>query len=209
MNTVRQIIQNCIIDPIDLDVNDLPSFDLEYFFLQLRARSVNEKVVAKYRCNNEIETKTQSQDNPDDLVVETKECGNEVPVTYNLLEVPVVRHEGHSPKIQLTPTVGVVMKYPTIRSTESIVTGNPTDQAIDTIISCMDIIWEGESVYKVKDQPKEDLIQFLEDMSNINFQKIDNFFKTMPTLKQSVDVKCSKCGYDHHIDMEGLTSFFV
>jgi hypothetical protein len=102
IDTIKQILNNCILDEFNID--SLPIFDVEYLFLNIRARSIGEVVNLKYKCNNNV---------LDEETKEEKKCNNLVQIDLNLLEVEPNKQEGHTNKIEITEKMGIMMKYPT------------------------------------------------------------------------------------------------
>jgi hypothetical protein len=191
-NNVHQILQNCILNDIDLE--NLPLVDIEYFFLQLRARSVGEIVDSKYKCEN---------------VVNDKPCGNVMQTSFNLLDLKVNFSENQETDIKLSNNVGIKLKYPTFKVTKNLNQNDSvTKSAFEILVDCIDFIYDSDSVYYAHETPRQELMEFLESLTKEQFGKIEQFIQNMPKLNKNVDIKCSKCGYEHHLDIEGLQSFF-
>lgn len=197
LETTKQVLNNCILD--DVDIENLPMFDIENLFLNIRARSVGEVVNLKYKCNNNIKN-----DNNE----ETK-CNNLVELDINILEIKPIKDSNHSKKIEITDEVGMVMKYPTIKLFEKIDITSDVDSILEMAIKCIEYIYDKENVYYAKDTSKEELMEFVESLQTRDLEKIKNFFVTMPKLKKDVLFKCKKCGYEENINVEGIESFFV
>jgi len=199
VNTIKQILNNCILTEIDID--NLPTFDLEHLFMQLRARSVGEVVNLKYTCNNEV----TGEDG------EKKKCGGTVKFDLNLLEVKPTVDEGHDKKIQLTPKFGVIMKYPSFSSVDvsEITSENELEKTIEMIASCIDMVYDEDNLYYSKDVSKEELVDFVENLQQDDLDKIQKFFLTMPKIKKELDFTCPKCGYVDKVEVEGIQNFFV
>jgi hypothetical protein len=199
IDVVKQVLNNCIIT--DIDVDDLPTFDLEYLFMQLRARSVGEVVELRYNCNNKV-TDTDG---------ESKPCGGLVKFDLNLLEIEPTRSEEHSNKIVLSDKLGIVMKYPTLKMIGD--TKALQDESIESImniiIKCIDYIYDADQMYYAKDSTQEELMEFVESMQQDDLEKIQKFFTTMPKISKPLDFKCGKCGYEEKIAVEGIQNFFV
>jgi hypothetical protein len=194
--TIKQIANNCILDEVDVD--HLPVTDIEFLFLQLRARSVSEVVELNYKCNNIV---TDDED-------KEKTCGHLVKVNFNLFDVKPIYDENHTNKIEFTPELGVVMKYPTFESVEEIENTEDIEKGFSILNACIDYIYDAENIYYVKDVPKQELDEFVDSMTREQFEKIKVFFDTMPKLKKKVDFKCDKCGYSENIEIEGIQNFF-
>jgi hypothetical protein len=196
---IKQILTNCLVTKIDVD--DLPILDFEYLFLHLRARSVGETVDLQYQCNNEI-----------DEGGEKRKCNSLVKLSFNALEVEPELNGKETNKLELTPKLGIVLKYPTFGSIEkmtSIEQINPTNVVVETILGSIDYIYDDESIYYAKDTPKEELIEFIDSLTREQFGKIQQFFENIPKLTKKLDFKCGKCGYSDNIEVEGIQSFFA
>jgi hypothetical protein len=196
VDTIIQVLNNCIVN--DVDVKELPTFDIEYLFLNLRARSIGEIVNLKYRCNNDVGTEE-----------EPKKCNSSVEMNLNVLEIEPVTNPDHSNKIQISENLGIVMKYPKMGLIKDNTEVDDFNVVLDLIISCIDYIYDKENLYYAKDSTKEELAEFLDSLQSKDLEKIKDFFDTMPKLKKNVDFKCNKCGYHENIELEGLQSFFA
>ena len=197
VNVIRQVLKNCILDEIDVD--GLPTFDLEWLFINLRARSVEEVVSLKYRCNNKIKDETG----------EEKSCGGAVEFDLNLLEITPTKNPNHTNKIQLTENLGVCLKYPTFEMIQKYETMDENDVMMNVLVDCIDYIYDKDSVYYAKDSTKEELIDFVDNLQQVHLEKIKQFFDTLPEIKKDVHFKCPKCGYDEDIEIKGMQNFFV
>ena len=199
VDVVKQVLNNCILS--DIDVDDLPTFDLEHLFMQLRARSVGEVVNLKYNCNNTVK----------DDKGEEKTCGSLVKFDLNILDIKPIIDEKHSSKIEISDKLGIVMKYPTLSLIKDV--GNLANEDVDTvlnvIVSCIDYIYDEEQMYYAKDSTKEELLEFIENLQQEDMEKIQFFFTTMPKIAKELDFKCEKCGYEEIITVQGIQNFFV
>jgi len=168
IGAVKNIIENCVYD--DLDVKNMPMFDIEYIFLQLRAKSKGEIVDLSFDCGK---------------------CKKPIPIQIDLTKIEIIRTEGHDIKIPLSGDVGVIMKYPSMEI-QNIINKDKSDveNVFSTITSCIDSIWDKESVYASKDHTKEELNDFLESLPDDSFTKIQKFFDTVPVLKHEFELKC-------------------
>jgi inorganic pyrophosphatase len=198
LDVTKQIINNCVLN--DIDVEELPTFDIENLFLNLRSKSIGEVIVLKYKCNNNI---------LDEEKKEEKVCGNLVQINLDLNEIKPTHDEKHNKKIEIDETIGIVMKYPNMKTIEKFDISNEMESTIKTIISCIDYIYDKENIYYAKDTPKEELIEFIESLQTRDLQKIKNFFDTFPKLQKEILFKCNKCNYEEKLLVEGIESFFV
>lgn len=196
INTVRQVLQNCVLD--DIDIDSLPVFDIENLFLNLRARSIGEIVNVRYRCNNEVD---------DDSGKHT--CGNIVEYDLNILDIEPTVDSNHSKKIEFTDKLGMVMKYPTFEMIKNAEGKEVSNTLMDMIVDCIDYIYDDEQIFYSKDTSRQELVDFVDSMQSKDLAKLQEFFDTMPRIKKTVDFKCNKCGYHETIDVEGTDSFFV
>jgi hypothetical protein len=197
VNVIRQVLRNCILDEIDVD--NLSTFDLEYLFMNLRARSVGEVVDLKYKCNNTIK----------DEAGEDKKCTGSVEFNLNLLEIQPTKNPEHNTKIQLTENLGICLKYPTFEMIQKYETMNENDVMLNVLIDCVDYIYDKEQIYYAKDSTKEEIIEFIDGLQQAHLEKIKIFFDTMPEIKKDVHFKCPKCDYEEDIEIKGMQNFFV
>lgn len=196
VNTIKQVLNNCILTN-SVKIDELPVFDLEHLFLQIRARSVGEVVNLRYNCNNDVLDENK----------ETKKCGGLVKVDLNLLEITPTKTPNHSNKIELSPKLGIVMKYPNFDIVQKLNIQSEAD-LLDLVISCIDYIYDEEQIYYANKTSKEELEEFIENLQQSDLEKIQTFFQTMPKLSKKFDFKCPKCGYSEEINVEGIQNFF-
>jgi hypothetical protein len=197
INTIRQVLKNCILDEIDVD--NLPTFDLEYLFMHLRARSVEEVVDLKYKCNNEV-------DNEEGVKIK---CNGSVSFKLNILEVEPTINPEHTNKVQLTENLGICLKYPTFEMIQRYDTISEEEVMTRILVDCIDYIYDKDQIYYAKDSSKEELEEFVDNLQQKDLEKIKKFFDTMPEIKKDVHFKCPKCAYEEDITIKGLQSFFV
>lgn len=190
VDTLKQIIKDCAKE--ELDVDSLATFDLEYFFTQIRAKSVGEIVELFLKCDTCTDEKAATK------------------VSIDLTKLKVKKGEGHTNNISLYNDVGVIMKYPAIDIIKKLetVSTNDIDQVFDIIIACVDSIYTDDEVFHAKDQSKEELLEFLNNLTSDQFSRIQKFFETMPKLSQDIKYTCPVCGVVHDKVLEGLNSFF-
>ena len=188
-NAVKTLLKGCIQSRVKIE--DLAIFDLEYIFLQIRAVSVGEVVEMNVTCKDDNET--------------------QVRYNLNLTEVKVNKPEGHSSKIMLSDDLGIMMKYPAWKEfvTGSIMGKSATaDGIVDIVASCIDQIFDAEDVYDSSTTSKKEFIQFVEGLTNSQFEKIQEFFESTPRLEHSFTVKNPKTGEPSEFTISGLASFF-
>jgi hypothetical protein len=189
---IRQVLTNCTItDGVDID--KLPILDVEFFFINLRARSVGEVVDNRYRCEN---------------VVNDKKCGNLMETEINLLDIKVNFPENVKDEIQLNDKLSIKLKYPEFSIISGAGESSATDLAFNMIINSIEHIYDGQQYYYAKESTKEELVEFIESLNTEQFAKIEEFFENLPTLNKTIEMDCSKCGFHHKIEVEGLESFF-
>jgi hypothetical protein len=189
INAVKEIVSACTFG--SLNVSNMPMFDIEYIFLNIRAKSVGEISELKLRCPDDNETM--------------------VDVEIDLTEIQVQVGDNHTNKIELTDEMGIIMKYPSIDSfLNSGITTINADNMIDVISSCIHQIYEkkGEVVYDAKDSTKKELNDFVEQCNTKQFGEIQKFFDTMPKLTHTVKVKNPKTKVESDIALNGLNDFF-
>jgi len=186
---VKDIVTECTFNKVKID--DMPMFDVEYIFLQIRSKSVGEISNLKLLC-------------PDD-----KKTYADVAVKLN--EVKVQVGDNHTNKIDLGNGMGMIMKYPSIDSFKDsgIKDINPSNM-LDVIATCILQIYEnkGEKTYDTKDQTKEEVNEFIESLNTKQFKDVQMFFETMPKLKHEITIKNPKTKKESKITLSGLNDFF-
>ena len=190
INAVKDIVSSCTFEK--LNVATMPMFDMEYIFLNIRAKSVGEISKLKVLC-------------PDDKKTYAS-------VELDLTKVEVQVGDDHTNKIELTDDMGMIMTYPTIDSfLESGIETINANNMLDVIGSCVLQIYEqkGEKVYQAKDQTKKELTEFIESMNSGQFKKLQSFFDTMPKLKHTIKVKNPKTKKSSDVTLTGLNDFFA
>ena len=190
LNAVKDIVAECTFNK--LKIGDMPMFDIEYIFLNIRAKSVGEVSQLKLKCPDDDETFAE--------------------VEVDLSKVSVQVDKGHNPKIELTKDMGLIMKYPSIDSfAGSGITNITTDNMLDVIGSCILQIYDkkGEEVFEAKDQTKKELSDFVESLNTKQFQEVQKFFDTMPKLTHKVTIENPKTKVKSDVILQGLNDFFV
>ena len=192
-HNVREILTVCTLSK-EVDIDELPIVDIEYYFLQLRAKSVSEISESKYRCNNEVDDKV---------------CGNIMEAKIDLTEIQPVQSEYVDPEIQLTDTITVKMKYPPFKLIkDSVEMDDITEVTFNMLAQSIEYVYDGEQFHYAKEVSVAELVEFIEQLNQEQFEKLEKFFNSIPKLSKKIDMKCSKCGFEHHLDVEGLESFF-
>ena len=190
LQAVKDIVDECTFNKLKL--GDMPMFDVEYIFLNIRAKSVGEVSKLKVLCQDDGKTYAN--------------------VEVDLNEVQVQVEEGHTNKIELTDEMGVIMKYPTIDSFNANgITDITTENMLEVIAACIAQIYDkkGEEIYDSKDSTQKELVDFVEQLNTSQFQDMQKFFDTMPSLKHEVTVKNPKTKKESKVTLTGLNDFFV
>ena len=187
MRAVKQIINNCTFEKLDLD--DLALFDIEFVFLRIRSKSVGEIVNLKLLCEDDGETYADVEINLDDVAVDYP--------------------EGHSNKIELDDNVGMLMKYPQFDDAISLTSDSDTENTFNMIRRSIKQIYDGETLHERTDFNEKELDEFLESLSSKHFQKMQAFFETMPRVRHKVKFKNPNTKKNNTVTLEGLNAFFV
>ena len=189
---IKTVLKNCI-QSRGVKVENLPTFDIEYLFLNIRGKSVGEEVEVNLIA-------------PDDEVTE-------VPVTINIDDIKIQKSEEHTNKVKLDDALIMEMKYPSldqfIKSNFDFDDKVSMDQSFDLIASCIDKIYNEEEVWSTADCTKKEVKEFLEQMNSMQFKEIEKFFETMPKLSHSVTFTNPKTKVESTVVLEGLSSFFA
>lgn len=197
INAIRQIIQNCVLEPSDFNIDELAVYDLELFFIKLRAYSMGEVIETKYTCQN---VASEGGD----------KCGNLMDVNVNLFEVNLSNTNTNS-IIKFTDKIGVKMKYPNINSLQQMSEINFSESVknvIDFIYDCVDYAFDENQTYPRKEISLEEFTEFVENMSKNDFDKFEMFFTSLPKLSHTIEKTCTRCNFEHKIVLEGIGDFF-
>ena len=189
---IKTVIKNCIFTK-NIKVESLPTFDIEYLFLNIRGKSVGEELEVNIIC-------------PDDQTTQ-------VPVKINLDDIKVQKNESHTNRIKLDDSIMMEMKYPSldqfIKNNFDFSDKNAMDQSFELIASCIDKIFTEEEVWTTSDVTKKEMNDFLESMNSSQFKDIEKFFETMPKLSHKIKVKNPVTEVESEVVLEGLASFFA
>ena len=190
-NAIKTVIKSCI-STKGIKVETLPTFDIEYLFLNIRGKSVGEELDINIVC-------------PDDKKTE-------VPVTINLDDIHVQKDDDHTKQIRIDTNIMMERKYPSldefIKNNFDFGEGNQMEQSFDLIASCIDKIYTEHEVWSTADCTKKEVKEFLESMNSSQFKDIEKFFETMPKLQHTITVKNPKTKVESDVVLEGLASFF-
>ena len=189
---IKTVLKNCI-QSRGVKVENLPTFDIEFLFLNIRGKSVGEEVEVNLIAPDDEET--------------------QVPVTINLDDIQIQKTEDHTNKVKLDDALTMEMKYPSldqfIKSNFDFTEEVNMDQSFDLIASCIDKIYNEEEVWSTADCTKKEVKEFLEQMNSMQFKEIEKFFETMPKLSHSVTFTNPKTKVESTVVLEGLSSFFA
>ena len=190
VSAVKDLIKNCVISRIKVDT--LPSFDLEYLFLKIRAASIGEMINLNVTCNDDNKTK--------------------VDVQININEVEVFKPEGHNPKIMFDDKTGIIMKYPSMKEfidREFLQKEIKTEEVYEFISDSIEQIFDGDEVFDKTTTTKKEFRTFVDSLTSKQFEQIQQFYVTCPKLSHSFKVKNPNTGEESSYTIEGLQSFFV
>ena len=189
---IKAVLKACVLTK-GIKVESLPTFDIEYLFLNIRGKSVGEEIEVNIIC-------------PDDETTE-------VPVTIDLDDIEIQRDENHTNQIKLDDSLMMEMKYPSldqfIKSNFDFNDKNQMDQSFTLIASCIDKVYSEDEAWATADCTKKEVNEFLESMNSNQFKEIETFFTTMPKLSHTINVKNPKTKVESDVVLEGLASFFA
>jgi hypothetical protein len=189
---IKTVLKNCI-QTKGIKVEALPTFDIEYLFLNVRGKSVGETIEVNITCPDDDETTTKIEVDLDDIKVQ--------------------KNEEHTNQIKLDDSIMMELKYPSldqfIKSNFDFNEGNQMDQSFQLIGSCIDKIYTDDEVWAAADCTKKEINEFLESMNSNQFKEIEKFFETMPKLSHTVKVTNPKTKVESDVVIEGLASFFA
>jgi len=189
IDAVKDIVKSCTFEKFD--ISNAPIFDVEYIFLNIRAKSVGEVSTVNLRCLDDKETFVKTD--------------------IDLTKVEVEMDEGHTNKIELSEEMGIIMTYPSVDSFINFdATNINASNMLDIIVTCIKQIYDnkGEEVYEAKDSTKQELIDFIEQLNSKQFADVQKFFDTMPRLKHTVKIENPKTKVKSDITLTGLNDFF-
>ena len=189
---IKNVIKSCI-QTRGIKVETLPTFDIEYLFLNIRGKSVGEEIEVNIVCPDDGETY--------------------VPVKINIDDIKVQTNENHNNKIKLDKSLTMEMTYPSleqfVKNNFDFSENNAMNQSFELIAACIDKIYNEEEVWAAADCTKKEIVDFLEQMNSSQFKEIEKFFETMPKLSHEVKVENPNTGIESTVVLEGLSSFFA
>ena len=189
---IKTVIKNCIVTK-NIKVEDLPTFDIEFLFLNIRGKSVGEELEVNIICPDDGET--------------------QVAVKINLDSIKVQKNEEHTKRIKIDGNIMMEMKYPSldqfIKTNFDFNQKNAMEQSFELIGSCIDKIFTEDEAWSTSDVTKKELVDFLESMNSSQFKDIEKFFETMPKLSHKIKVTNPKTEIENEVVLEGLASFFA
>lgn len=210
INTIRGIIDDCLLNKVDVD--DLPMYAIDYIFLRIRAKSVGEMVSAEYKCNALVDKLTDFDENGVAHSSEKKPCGQKFIVQFNLEDAFVKFPEDFHKKcvIQLTDDVGIRLKAPTFKRFRSVgIEGKGMlDITDEYVYACVDSIFEGDKVITPSEFTLDELKEFIESFPADKIDAISEFFQNQPTVTLMMTLTCPACGNKAIIELNGLKDFF-
>jgi hypothetical protein len=185
IKAVKNTLKSCILS--EIDINQLASFDVEYLFLQLRSKSVNEFMTFMLGHENE------------------EECDNKTEISIDIDSIKI-ECKDEDKIVKIDDKLGFKMKYPTIDTGLKFKEGSDLEKSLAMIYECIEFIFDEDNVYE--DFTKEELEEFIEKLSSTQLQRLIDFFENMPKLQKKVSYKCKKCGKKEEHTFEGLNDFF-
>lgn len=201
LEVMKDVIGSCTFNKIDPD--SLATFDIEYIFLQLRSKSVGERIELNMKCVNEVEIPSDEGKEP-----QTKPCGGIIPFDIDISKIEVNTRDDHTNIIILDGDVGVTFRYPSLDNISDMNNRDNNDD-IDIIVDLIENIFDKDNVYDASDTDRRELVEFIESITQKQFMKIkEGFFDTIPALEHTEKYKCSKCGYEDEYTFRGITDFF-
>ena len=187
INAVKQILKNCTL--ADIDVEMLPTFDMEHLFLNIRSKSVGET---------------------SDIIIECEKCNESIPINISLSDINPTIDENHTPQVKLNEKITIEMKYPTMENLSNYTqSDSSTEQTFQMIEKSIFAIYDNENVYYMDDFPESERETFINSLTQEQFLSIAEFFNTMPTLTKDISYDCKDCNITNTITLSGLQSFFA
>ena len=187
---IKDVLKSCILTK-GVKIDELPTFDIEYLFLNIRSRSIGESIDLVITCPDDNETKVNKQIYIDEIEVKT--------------------NEDHNPDIKLDDTYTMRLKYPSLDQfiDENFNFDEGKDNSFDIISSCIDMVYSDEEAWEAKDCTKKELLEFVERLNSSQFKEVEKFFDTMPKISHDIEVENPNTKVKSTVKLEGLASFFA
>ena len=186
---IKDVLKNCILTK-GVKVDELPTFDIEYLFLNIRSRSIGESIDLVVTCPDDGKTKVNTQ-----IFID---------------EIEIKKDKNHNPDIKLDDTYTMRLKYPSLDQfiDDNFNFSEDKDNSFDIISSCIDMVFSEEEAWEAKDCTKKELLEFVERLNSIQFKQVEKFFDTMPKLSHEIEVENPTTKVKSTVKLEGLASFF-
>ena len=186
---IKDVLKNCILTK-GVKIDTLPTFDIEYLFLNIRSRSIGESIDLIVTCPDDGKTKVNAQ--------------------IYIDEIEIKKSKNHNPDIKLDDTYTMRLKYPSLDQfiDENFNFDEDNDNSFDIISSCIDMVFSEEEAWEAKDCTKKELLEFVERLNSIQFKEVEKFFDTMPKLSHEIEVENPNTKVKSTVTLEGLASFF-
>jgi len=181
---VSELVDICTFNK--LEMSKLANFDIEYIFLNMRAKSIGEQTSLTLQCDN---------------------CDNKIKFDLDITKAKVEKIKGHDTKIKITNKIILQMRYPKFEEMIDIYQNFKTEKVVNLLSNCIQSVYTQDTVYD--DYSEEELLEFVNSFSKTQFELLENFFLTMPKLIQHIEQDCDKCGHHNELNLEGLQNFFV
>lgn len=182
---VTELVDNCTFN--SLDVSKLAHFDVEYLFLNIRAKSISETSEIVINCD----------------------CGNKIEYTLDITNLKVNKEASHDKKVMLTDSIGVVLRYPQFDEMLDIHDNANSTKVVELITNCIDAVFTKDDYYDKDSYTYEELSSFVSSFTKKQFDKLEEFFRNIPKIVQHIEADCPKCNKHNIVDLEGLQNFFV
>lgn len=193
VKTTKQVINNCIISP-QINVDTLPFFDIDYLFIALRAKSIGETIEVNFICQNNVDG---------------QKCGGKFAIGIDIAKVEVENNDRSRLEIRFHDNLIFNMKYPTYSIMKMLdEKSDMLDMKIKIIVACVDRIFADGQYYTNKDMTPSEMEQFIEGLTQQQFQKLEEFVNEFPTFYVAASGKCKKCGKDHNVRYKDFINFF-
>lgn len=184
-STTLSIVEACLFNKVD--VRKLPKVDVDYLFLKLREKSVGEQI---------------------DLIVTCSDCKATQDYVFDLTKVNVDRQKEHTNKIEITNNIGLIMRLPTFEEVSDLMNNYTVENIYKTVVRCIEQIYDEESVYLTKDMQIETIEQWVDNLTQEQYDKLEDFYRTAPRIVSQIEYDCKKCGAHNKLELEGIEDFF-